>query len=123
MADELSTKRAQINLDLARTDKDLLKRYTQARDLAQLRSDVSQAQKGLERTQRKATADVVQAEVDLSSESTREALTRFSRQRLERITRWQTEVNLSVLPLSAGEETVPQIRRLLGRLAPRRRVR
>ncbi len=65
----------------------------------------------------------MQAEVDLASEATREALSGFSRRRLERIVRWQTEINLSVLPLSAGEETVPQIRRLLGRLAPRRRLR
>ncbi len=65
----------------------------------------------------------MQAEVDLSSDDAREALTGFSKRRLERIMRWQSEINLSVLPLSAGEETVPQIRRLLGRLAPRRRVR
>ena len=65
----------------------------------------------------------MQAEVDLASDSAREALSGFSRQRLERITNWQSEINLSVLPLSAGEETEPQLRRLLGRLAPRRRVR
>ena len=66
---------------------------------------------------------VMQAEIDLSSDRARQALSGFSKQRLERILHWQTEINLSVLPLSAGEETVPQIRRLLGRLAPRRRVR
>lgn len=65
----------------------------------------------------------MQAEIDLASDAARQALTGFSRQRLERIVRWQQELNLSVLPLSAGEETLPQIRRLLGRLAPRRRVR
>ena len=65
----------------------------------------------------------MQAEVDLSSDDAREALTGFSKRRLERIMRWQSEIKLSVLPLSAGEETVPQIRRLLGRLAPRWRVR
>ena len=65
----------------------------------------------------------MQAEIDLASDAAREALTGFSKQRLEHIVRWQSEINLSVLPLSAGEETVPQIRRLLGRLAPRRRVR
>ena len=58
-----------------------------------------------------------------NADAARQALTGFSRQRLERIVRWQQELNLSVLPLSAGEETLPQIRRLLGRLAPRRRVR
>ena len=65
----------------------------------------------------------MQTEIDLASDAARQALTGFSRQRLERIVRWQQELNLSVLPLSAGEETLPQIRRLLGRLAPRRRVR
>ena len=65
----------------------------------------------------------MQAEVDLGSDTAREALTGFSKKRLQRILDWQTEINLSVLPLSSGEETIAQIRRLLGRLAPRRRVR
>jgi len=65
----------------------------------------------------------LQAEADLASAQTAEALGGFTRQRLERIRDWQREINLSVLPLSAGEETLPQIRRLMGRLAPRRRVR
>ena len=53
--------------------------------------------------------------------SAREAFSGFSRQRLERIVSWQTEINLSVLPLSAGEETIPQIRRLLGQSGSGRR--
>jgi hypothetical protein len=65
----------------------------------------------------------MQAEIDLGSESTRNAVGQFTRGRLEKIYRWQTEINLSVLPLSSGEETLPQIRRLMGGLAPRRRVR
>jgi uncharacterized protein (DUF58 family) len=65
----------------------------------------------------------LQAEVDLASPQTVEALSGFTRQRLERIRDWQREINLSVLPLSAGEQTLPQIRRLMGQLAPRRRVR
>jgi len=65
----------------------------------------------------------LQAEVDLASPETVEALSGFTRQRLERIRDWQREINLSVLPLSAGQETLPQIRRLMGQLAPRRRVR
>jgi len=64
-----------------------------------------------------------QAEVNLGSAGTREALTAFSRARLERIRQWQNEINLSVLSLSAGEETLAQIRQQMGRLAPRRRVR
>ncbi len=64
-----------------------------------------------------------QAEIDLTSADMRTALGGYTSERLERIVRWQTEINLSVLPLSAGEETLPQLRRLMGRLAPRRRVR
>lgn len=65
----------------------------------------------------------MQAEVDLGAASTRAAVSGFTRERLERIYSWQTEINLSVLPLSAGQETLSQIRRLMGRLAPRRRLR
>jgi uncharacterized protein (DUF58 family) len=65
----------------------------------------------------------MQAEIDLGSRTTRDAVSGFTRERLEKIYRWQTEINLSVLPLSSGEETLPQIRRLMGRLAPQRRVR
>ncbi len=65
----------------------------------------------------------MQAELNLGSQSTRSAVNAFTRDRLARIYRWQTEINLSVLPLSAGEQTLPQIRRLMGQLAPRRSVR
>mgnify|MGYP000032370584 CR=1 FL=1 len=65
----------------------------------------------------------MQAEIDLGSKPVRDAVNEFTRQRLEKIHRWQTEINLSVLPLSSGEETLPQIRRLMGGLSPRRRVR
>jgi uncharacterized protein (DUF58 family) len=64
-----------------------------------------------------------QAEVDLGRTATRAAVSQYSRDRLERIRRWQEEINLSVLPLSAGEETLPQIRRLMGKLALQRRIR
>lgn len=65
----------------------------------------------------------MQAEIDLGSAATRATVSDFAQQRLETIYNWQSEINLSLLPLSAGEETLPQIRRLMGRLAPRRRVR
>ena len=65
----------------------------------------------------------MQAEIDLGSRTIREAVSHASASRLEKIIQWQTEINLSVLPLSAGEETLPQIRRLMGRVAPKRRVR
>ena len=64
-----------------------------------------------------------QAEVDLTATAVRDSVTGFSRQRIEQIFNWQTGINLSVFPLSAGEETVPQVRQLLGRVAARRRLR
>ena len=65
----------------------------------------------------------MQADIDLGSKTTREAVSRAAASRLEKIVAWQSRINLSVLPLSAGEETLPQIRELMGRVAPRRRVR
>ena len=65
----------------------------------------------------------MQAEVNLGASGTRKALNEFSRARLDRIRQWQNEINLSVLSLSSGEETLAQIRQQMGRLAPRRRVR
>lgn len=65
----------------------------------------------------------MQAEIDLGSASIRDAVNSFTRGRLEKIQAWQSAINLSVLPLSAGEETLPQMRRLMGQLAPRRSAR
>lgn len=65
----------------------------------------------------------LQAEIDMRKEDLVEAVTSFSAKRLDRIMRWQQEINLSVLPISAAEETLPQIRKSLGSMAPRRRVR
>jgi len=65
----------------------------------------------------------MQAEVNLGSAQTRDAINAYTRGRLEKIYSWQAGINLSVLPLSSGEETLPQIRRLMGQLAPRRTAR
>jgi hypothetical protein len=65
----------------------------------------------------------MQAEIDLGSATTREAVSRAAAARLDKIVAWQSQINLSVLPLSAGAETLPQIRKLMGRIAPQRRVR
>lgn len=64
-----------------------------------------------------------QAEVDFGRPEIVEAVRQVSSSRLDRILDWQTRINLSVLPLSAGEETLPQLRRLMGAAAPVRRVR
>jgi HlyD family secretion protein len=66
-ADELSAKRAKINLDLALSAMALLKEYTYQRNLDQLQSDLEQAREALERTKRKASADLVQAEAELKA--------------------------------------------------------
>ena len=66
-ADELAAKRAEINLKLAESALELLNKYTHQRSLDQLESDLKQAQEAMERTQRKAAADVVQAEADLKA--------------------------------------------------------
>ena len=66
---------------------------------------------------------MMQAELDFGSTSIRDAINRAAASRLDRIVGWQSEINLSVLPISAGEETLPQLRKLMGRVAPARRVR
>lgn len=64
-ADELNEKKRSLDLELAQNNLNLLKEFTYKRNLAQLESDVSQAEMALERITRKARADVVQAEADL----------------------------------------------------------
>ena len=66
-ADELAKTRKALDLELARSDLDLLKDFTYQRNIKQLQSDVKQAQMALERTKRKATADVKQAEANLKA--------------------------------------------------------
>jgi uncharacterized protein (DUF58 family) len=65
----------------------------------------------------------MQAEVDLSSSTIRGQVAAVSERRLARIHRWQQEINLTLLQLSTGEETLTQIRRQLGGMAPKRRTR
>jgi uncharacterized protein (DUF58 family) len=64
-----------------------------------------------------------QAEVDFSSPGVREAVSGYTRRRLADIHRWQDHIDLSVLPLSAGEDTLQQLRLQLRQQAPRRRSR
>ena len=64
-ADELAAQKSQLDLELAKSELDLLVKYTHKRQLDQLMSDVRQAEMGLERIRRKSSADVVQAEARL----------------------------------------------------------
>jgi len=66
-ADKLAKKKAQIDLDLAQGALQLLNQYTHQRNLDQLKSDQEQAAMALERTKRKAAADLVQAEAELKA--------------------------------------------------------
>ena len=64
-ADELKLNSSKIKWDLAKSTLDLLQKFTHERDLEQLRSDVEQAGKALERTRRRASADDVQTAAEL----------------------------------------------------------
>lgn len=63
----------------------------------------------------------LQIDVDLRHSSTHQSLVAFSSGRLQRIRDWQQELGIAVLPLSAGEETVAQVRRLMGQSQVARR--
>ncbi len=64
-ADELAAKKAQLELELARENLSLLRDYNYKRKLAELESDIKQAEMALERARLKASADIVQATADL----------------------------------------------------------
>ena len=81
-ADELAAKRAELNLELAKNNLQLLKEYTYTRKFAELESEVKQTEMALVRTRRKATADVVQAEADLSA---KESIFEREKSKLEKI--------------------------------------
>lgn len=66
-ADELAKKKNQLNVELAKKSKDLLTEYTYKRNLVKLQSDVNQAQMAMERTERKANANVIQAQAELKA--------------------------------------------------------
>ena len=62
----------------------------------------------------------LQAEIDTGAEVTRRALSEFSSGRLAQIQDWTRRYGIPVLPLSSGEETLPQIRRFFGHAQVRR---
>lgn len=66
-ADRLAYNRAKLDLELARAAKSLLEEFTFTRKLAQLKSDMDQTERTLERAQLKASADTVQASADLKA--------------------------------------------------------
>jgi HlyD family secretion protein len=64
-ADELSVKKAALDVELAENTLNLLRQFEYKRQIAKLESDARQAEMALERATRKARADVIQAEADL----------------------------------------------------------
>jgi len=111
-SDELAKQRAQMDLELAEQEKVLLETFTYDREIAQLESDVEQARLALERAERKARANIAQAEARLSARraevqreqvSTRQLRTRIANCRITAPTtgmvvyapqgnRWNSEV-------------------------------
>jgi HlyD family secretion protein len=66
-ADELAAKKAQTQVELATSERDLLRDFTYKREMSKLASDANQKDMTLERTRRKSSADVIQAQSDLDS--------------------------------------------------------
>jgi len=64
-ADEAALTRAKLDLELAEGRKKLLEEYTHGRDLAEKKSAIEQAESALDRTRRRASADLVQADSEL----------------------------------------------------------
>lgn len=67
LADKLAVTRTKNNLELAQNNLKLLENFTYQRNIAQLKSDFRQSTMALERTERKAKADVVQADASLKA--------------------------------------------------------
>lgn len=60
----------------------------------------------------------LQAQIDTTDGGTKRALSDMARGRLSHVLDWQRRFGVPILPLSCGEETLPQMRRLMG-IGPR----
>ena len=81
-ADQLAERKKALDVELAKSNLELLTKFTYKRMIAQLRSDVNQADMALERTRRKAKADIAQAQATLKA---KEAEYRRQQDKLEKI--------------------------------------
>src|SRR5690606_12904822 len=81
-ADELSLKKAGLDVELARNNLSLLTNFTYIRRIAELESRIKQTEMAEERVRRKADADVVQAESALRA---RESEFRQQTERLNKL--------------------------------------
>jgi HlyD family secretion protein len=66
-ADQLALQRADLNLQVASNDANLLEKYTKNRQVTQLTSDVNQTAMALERTEAKARGNIAQANAELAA--------------------------------------------------------
>ena len=64
-ADALAVRRAELDVEMAENNLRFLENFEYRRKITQLESDKNQARMALERTKRRARADVIQAEADL----------------------------------------------------------
>jgi uncharacterized protein (DUF58 family) len=62
----------------------------------------------------------LQIQLEVGRESVRKSIRQASQERLKTVFAWTRELGIPVLPLSAAEQTAPQLRRLLGGLPARR---
>ncbi len=69
--DQLAAKKAELNLDLAEADLELMKDFTHRRQLDELQSNIKQTEMALERAKRKHNATMAQAEAELRSRRAR----------------------------------------------------
>lgn len=65
----------------------------------------------------------LQAQLPLGQRSIRSSVDNFARERGRELRNWQRQLGLPILPISAAEETAPQIRRLLEQSSWRQRRR
>ena len=63
----------------------------------------------------------LQVELDVGKASTRRRLQEMADQRLASVMAWQDDLGVAVLPVSAGEDSLDQMRTLLGRATQARR--
>ena len=81
-ADELAWKQKKSRVDVAKNDLELLEKYTNVRKTTELKSNVRQAEMALDRTKRKAKADITQSQADLKA---KEAQYKRQKDRYDRI--------------------------------------
>jgi hypothetical protein len=62
----------------------------------------------------------LQIMLEVGRDSVRKNLQEATDARLRNVLAWTREIGVPVLPLSAAEETAPQLRRLMGRLPSQR---